>query len=142
MPNFTRNLNILARCSALYRGKAFEELGIGANQYSYILRVCSNPGVSQDTLAKMLFVNKSNAARQLADLEKNGFVARRQGEDKRVLLVYPTEKATETRPKIIAILTNWNNYLTEGFSEEETEKLNDMLGLILERAKAYVERKD
>jgi len=90
----------------------------------------------------MLFVNKSNAARQLADLEKNGFVARRQGEDKRVLLVYPTEKAIETRPKIIAILTNWNNYLTEGFSEEETEKLNDMLGLILERAKAYVERKD
>lgn len=142
MPNLTRNLNILARCSSLYRGKAFEELGIGANQYSYILRACAEPGISQEKLAKKLFINKSNAARQLASLEQNGFIERRQGEDKRMLQVYPTKKAKAIRPKILEQLSKWNNYLMEDFSEEDMELLSSMLEKILIKAQDYVQRKD
>ena len=141
MPKFTRNFNILARCSALYRGRAFEEIGITANQYAYILRACAEPGISQDSIAKELFVNKSNATRQLTALENGGFIERKQSEDdRRVLLIYPTEKARQIRPLIIEKLGIWNDYLLEGFSEDELEKLDSMMEKILEKAKDYVRK--
>ena len=139
MPKFTRNFNILARCSAFYRGRAFEELGITANQYAFILRVCAEPGITQDALAKHLFINKSNATRQLTALENSGFIERRQSEDdRRVLLIYPTQKAIDVRPAILEKLVEWNDYLLEGFNEDELQQLDDMMEKILEKAKTYV----
>ena len=40
---------------------------------SIILRVCRKPGMSQDTLVKMVYIDKSNMARKLAKLEKDGY---------------------------------------------------------------------
>ena len=51
-------------------------------------------GISQEKLAKMIYINKSNVTRNLAVLEKNGYIERRPAEnDKRVMLVFPTQKA-------------------------------------------------
>ena len=46
--------------------------------HTYILNVCRNPGISQEALSQLIFVNKSNVARQLAVLEEKGmFVGKR-----------------------------------------------------------------
>lgn len=89
----------------------------------YLLSVCANPGVSQDALARILFVNKSNVARQLSVLEEGGYVERRQGEDKRVSLVYPTEKAQSTVMAIKEIYARWRQIITADFTEEEKQTL-------------------
>ncbi|MBR3304955.1 MAG: MarR family transcriptional regulator [Christensenellaceae bacterium] len=142
MPKITRDLNVLARCSVYFRGRSFEKIGISANQYSYILSVINNPGITQDGLSKLLFVNKSNAARQLKELEQNGFIIRKQGQDKRVMYVYPTEKAEEIKPEILRVLREWNSLITEGMTEEELALLEKMLDRITDRAKDYVQGKE
>ena len=126
-----RLIGIIERCNALYRSNVFKELGIGGYQHSYILAVCNNPGISQDEIAKRIHVNKSNVTRHITNLEENGFVRREDNpKDKRSFIVYPTEKALEIKPKILKILIDWDNKLTEDLTSEEKEFLNEILNRV------------
>lgn len=143
MPNFMKNLNVTARCSARYRSDRLSSIGLTGCQHSYIINICANPGITQECLSKKLYINKSNVARQLSILEENGFVYREQNpEDKRNMLVYPTEKAKSALPIVLNVLSDWNAYLSEGFTKEEIEKFTEMMDKISEKAQAYVKEKD
>ena len=61
-------INPIARLSAFYREKEFKKIGLGEMHHAYILSICSEPGISQEELACKLFINKSNVARQLAEI--------------------------------------------------------------------------
>ena len=100
----------------MYRAEQLKGTDLGPIHHSYILTVCNNPGISQDGLAKSICINRSNVTRQLTYLEEKGYVERKVSEnDRRVLLVYPTQKAIDSLPEIRKMLRTWNEYLTEGF---------------------------
>ncbi len=140
MDSFMRCISRTARCAQLYRSERFEALGLSGGQYIYITCACRNPGISQEQMARQILVNKSNVCRQLAQLEQNGFVRREpDAKDRRVLRVYPTEKAKQALPQIHQALTEWREYLTGGFTEEERETLDALLERILDKAAAYAE---
>jgi DNA-binding MarR family transcriptional regulator len=138
MPSLTRYINIVSRCAAIWRADKLEGTELGDQHHSYILVVCRHPGISQDTIARRLFLNKSNVTRSLAYLEEHGFVTReRDREDRRQTLVYPTEKAFEVLPHVREIIKGWNSYITEDFTEEELEMYFAMTRRIAERAAEY-----
>jgi DNA-binding MarR family transcriptional regulator len=138
MPSLTRYINIVSRCAAIWRADKLEGTELGDQHHSYILVVCRHPGISQDTIARRLFLNKSNVTRSLAYLEEHGFVTReRDREDRRQTLVYPTEKAFEVLPRVREIIKGWNSYITEDFTEEELEMYFAMTRRIAERAAEY-----
>lgn len=141
MPSFMRQIRIIGRCSNIYRTAELEGTGIGGVHTGYLLALCRTPGMSQEQLSRKIYVNKSNVTRHLAQLEKLGYVERRQSsEDRRVTLVYPTEAAYDILPRISEVIKGWNAYLTEGFTEEELEQFNAMLARITERATSAVDR--
>ena len=143
MSTFMRNLNVTARCANQFRADKLSEVGLSGCQHSYIINICNNPGISQDALSKKLYINKSNVARQLSILEENGFIERKQStDDKRNMLVYPTEKAKKALPVVMKVLKEWTSYLSEGFSEEEIAKFTEMMDRISEKAQAYVSGKE
>ena len=128
MSELTHNITDIARCAAQYRTEELAPLGLKACHGSYLSVICACPGITQDQLARRIFINKSNVARQLAILEEDGFVVRRScTEDKRAMRVYPTDKALEVLPKINAILVRWEEYLTQDLSEKEKILLTQML---------------
>ena len=138
MPSLTRYINIVSRCAAIWRADKLEGTELGDQHHSYILVVCRHPGISQDAIARRLFLNKSNVTRSLAYLEEHGFVTReRDREDRRQTLVYPTEKAFEVLPRVREIIKGWNSYITEDFTEEELEMYLAMTRRIAERAAEY-----
>lgn len=138
MPSLMRYINVISRCGAVWRGDKLKGTDIGALHTSYIMTVCRHPGISQDKLAKRIYINKSNVTRNLAYLESCGYVERRQKDtDKRVTEVYPTEKAMEILPTVQNMLREWNNYLTEDFSEEEMEMFMSMLSRLARKAADY-----
>ena len=140
MVSFMRYINVTARCAAEYRNDHLADIGIVGLQYSYLLNICRNPGVSQEELSHLIHVNKSNVTRQLASLEENGFIERSTSPaDKRVTLVYPTQKAHDALPEIHKVLHDWNKYLTEGFSDEERETLRSLMERVSARAIDYME---
>ena len=138
MPSLMRYINIISRCSSMWRADKLEGTELGDQHYPYILTVCRNPGISQDAIARKLFINKSNVTRSLSYLETHGFVTREQStEDRRITLVYPTEKAQEILPQVRSIIRGWNAYITEGFTEEELEMYMDMTERLAARAADY-----
>lgn len=130
-----RYVNIVSRCGTSYRGARLKDTDLGDTHHSYILTVCRNPGISQDRLSRRLFINKSNVTRNLAYLENHGYVTRQQSDtDRRVICVYPTEKALDALPRIRSIIHEWNDYITEGFTDEEMEMFLSMMSRVAARA--------
>ncbi len=131
-----------SRLTELYRGRLLREDGIAGHQHVYILRVCQSPGISQEELARMIYINKSNVARQISSLEALGYIERRSDtDDKRIMRLYPTEKAVAVLPKIKKILDDWNRYLLEDFNSEEKDELFHLLSRVMEKAEKYVDEK-
>lgn len=128
MTPFLKNLNAISRGTALFREEKLKEYGLTGGQVKYLFAVCNRGGVSQDELAKSMFVNKSNVARQMSALEEGGFVRREQSaEDKRVYKVYPTRKALDLMPVIRAVNDEWKLVLCRGLTDEDTERLSAVL---------------
>ena len=141
MPSFMRQINIIGRCSAMIRNDKLADTGLTGWHYSYILTLCRRPGQSQEQLSRHIYKNKSNVTRHLAQLEKNGYVERRQSEeDKRVTLVYPTQKAYDVLPRVREVIHEWNGYLTEDFTPEEMEHFNAILSRITQKATEAVHK--
>ena len=124
----------------MYRNERLKDTDLGTAHHTYLFTICRNPGISQERLARMIYINKSNVTRNLAVLEKNGYIERRPSEqDKRVMLVYPTQKAEDTLPKLRQIMRDWNDLVAADLTEDELEQLRDILSRIAARATGYAD---
>lgn len=136
-----RLINRTSRLGEMYRNEKMEKYGLKGMHHTYILNICTHPGVTQEQLAEIIFVNKSNVTRQLTVLEKNGYVKRNPDpRDGRKLLVFPTERAQKVYPKVVDILKEWNDIILEGFSSEEKEGLEKELSEMMKKAKFAVDK--
>lgn len=144
MPSFLKNIHMVSRAATQFLEERMQERGQGVKgcHTKYLFAVCNNPGISQDKLAKTVFVNKSNVARQLAALEEGGYIERRECEsDARSLLVYPTKKAAELLPVMREANAEWREAITYGFSEEEKAQLLILTERLYENAAQYMSEK-
>lgn len=140
MNHISNIMNDIARSQMNYRAKFMEKFGLRGFHAKYIVSLCTEPGISQEQLTRRINTNKSNVARQLAVLEETGYVFRRtDSEDKRILRVYPTEKAKEIFPVIEAKKSEWDEFVTCGLSAEEKTQIAIILKKIKQRADAFTE---
>lgn len=135
MASLMKCIGVSQRCYTQYRDENIKPLGINGCHHMYIVNICKNPGITQEKLSKLLFINKSNVTRTIDQLEQDGFVLRQPSpEDKRSYLIYPTEKAVEIYPKIQEIITAWKNNILSDFSEEEKILLLTMMEKVMNKA--------
>lgn len=140
MPALMHNITDISRCAAQYRSEQLAPLGLKACHASYLSAICRCPGITQDQLARRIFINKSNVARQLAILEEDGFVERRPSpEDKRATQVFPTQKALNILPQLIQIFRDWEALVAQDLTEEERELAVKILAKIKTRAAEWME---
>jgi len=143
MPGVMRMVNIISRCHAMYRSDRLKGSGVNPGFYGYVLPVLFNPGMSQEQLARHVCLDKCNVTRHLSMLEEGGYVERRSSDtDKRVTLVYPTDKLEELVPTVRESKRDWTECVLEGLSPEELEQFEATLLKIARRAKEYVNSKD
>jgi DNA-binding MarR family transcriptional regulator len=135
MPSILRNINVISRSATAYKTKSGTIEGISGAQHVFFFQICKHPGLSQDAIVKHTRLNKSTVTRTLAYLEEAGFVKRIQDpNDKRSLLVYPTEKMLEAFPEIRRIAREWNSALIEDIDEEELRIFESVLEKMERRA--------
>lgn len=140
MPRIMRSMAAISRCGNQYRTKELSALGLKGNQSIYLLQICRHPGLTQDQLARNLTMDKSAVARQLTCLEELGYVRRETtANDKRVLLVYPTQKAQDALPEIHRVLRAWEDLITADLSPESREALIGALETMHSRALRWAE---
>jgi len=142
MPELMHHITHVARCAALYRQEELASLGLKSCHASYLDAICTCPGITQDQLARRIFINKSNVARQLVILEEDGFVERRPSpDDKRAIQVFPTQKARDCLPRIAEIFRLWESFVAQDLSEEERECLVTMLEKMKARSADWMEKR-
>ncbi|MBQ3503281.1 MAG: winged helix-turn-helix transcriptional regulator [Oscillospiraceae bacterium] len=140
MSQIIRDITEIARCGSQYRADRLAPMGLKACHASYLTEICDCPGISQEKLAGRICINKSNVARQAAVLEEEGFITRTPSPaDKRVLQLYPTEKALSIMDEVRGILVCWEDCIGHDLSEEEKELLSGLLAKMKVRAAAYME---
>ncbi len=130
-----KNISIIERCNILFRNEAFRKFDLSGYQYSYLIEICRNPGISQEQLTKNMHIDKSNVARGLTSLAEKDYVTRLTNpSDNRYILLYPTEKAMEIYGQLREIIKRERAFLMEGFSEEEEKQLVALLEKLKDRA--------
>lgn len=140
MSQIIRDIIEIARISVQYRGDQLAPMGLKSCHASYLTEICAKPGISQDGLARIICLNKSNVARQAAILEEDGFIIRKSSAaDKRVVELYPTEKTLELMPQISQVLKSWETRIADSLTEEERQSLSDLLAKMKDRATEYME---
>ncbi|MCD8306937.1 MAG: MarR family transcriptional regulator [Clostridia bacterium] len=139
MATFLKNINMISGSASKFLEQELPPQVRGW-QSRYILCVCGTPGITQDGIAKDLFVNKSNVSRQVASLEEAGIFRREDdGQDSRVFHVYPTEKGMELYEVIRAANARWREIITEGLSPEEKDELFRLTSVLYENAVKYMD---
>ena len=134
------DMHDITRCQNQKRREFMAQFSLEGLHAKYIEALCEKPGISQEMLSRRLYVNKSTVARQLSTLEKNGWVRRTQDEnDRRVLHVFPTEKAQRVQPEIRRMEEQWDAFITEGLSEEERQIAAILLRKMKKQADAFME---
>ncbi|WP_152056950.1 MarR family winged helix-turn-helix transcriptional regulator [Aliarcobacter butzleri] len=110
-----------------------EEFDISPEQWSLVFRVVESNGLTQKELSDSTYKDQANITRSIDRLERKGLLKRVSNQmDRRIINIYPTEKAINLVEKIIPISSRFNNYLTENFTEEEKNQLIKLLNKVYE----------
>ena len=142
MSQLIRDITEIARSGAQYRTDRLAPMGLKACHASYLTEICGCPGISQDGLARRIYINKSNVARQATVLEEEGFIVRKPSDvDKRVMELYPTQKALDLLPQLQGILSRWEEWITQELTEEERDQLSGLLTKMKTHSAAYMEER-
>lgn len=128
-------LSIADRYTKMYLDRCLVPLGLNGSQYMYVLKICENPGITQDSFFGFFYVNPSNITRALAGLEKEGYVRKDINPfDKRTCRLYPTARAEDAYGKIRAILDNWEKQVLVDMPPEALEQFNSQLRSLAQKS--------
>ena len=128
-------LSITDRYTKMYMDKHLSPLGINSSQHMYIIKVCKEPGMTQDQLINYFYIHPSNITRSLAALEKGGFIRKEiLPKDKRTSCLYPTEKAYEVYAQIDKLQAAWYDQLLGDFTSDEKVLFAEMMQSIAKKA--------
>lgn len=132
-------LTITDRYSRMYLDRELMKLKLNSGQYFYVLKICEEPGVTQDQLLSLVHVNASNVTRALAYLEKTEFIERKQNhKDRRTYHLYPTQKAKECYDEIQAIKKQWEDNFLDILTSKEQQQLEVLLKKLGHHAVAFM----
>ncbi|MNM86606.1 Organic hydroperoxide resistance transcriptional regulator [compost metagenome] len=131
-----RYISILYRAGAMYFNKNFNIGNIGSGQYTFLLFLENNEGVTQEEMTCKLIIDKGTTAKALKKLEEEGLVKRSVDEnDKRAYRVYLTADGRDIIKDIRNVLLEWNDILTSDFTEEEKKMALNLLQRMVENKK-------
>ena len=132
---FLKWLSITDRYTKIHLDRQLAPLGLNSSQHMYIMKICNEPGITQDRFVTLFYIHPSNITRSLAYLEKTGFIKKEPlKKDKRTCCLYPTDKAHEANKQILHIQKTWYEKLLQDFSVEERELFFSFLNKAGEKA--------
>lgn len=133
MKDILRDIGVISRALDSISNIEFKEIDLAKGQFVYLVRIYENPGIIQEQLVEMLKIDRATASRAISNLEKNGLIIKKSGENnKKNKLLFATDKGETLYPFIIRENEYSNAVALKEFSEEEIKALTDMLKRVKE----------
>ena len=85
--------NITSKHASVFLDEKLNQFELCSGHRVFIKRIYENPGITRDTLKNIVHVHASNVTRAIDYMEEKGYITKSLKEDdKRICLLYPTEK--------------------------------------------------
>jgi MarR family transcriptional regulator for hemolysin len=112
------------------RGSAY---GLSAAQWRLLVRVVKDEGVPQARLAELLEIEPISVSRLIDRMEEGGWIERRpDAGDRRVRMIFPTDKSRETFAAIKSVAGEVYEEALKGLSAEARRAIVQGLSKIIE----------
>ena len=144
MPNdgdltFNRFISIIGRFGQIYFDRELRPMNIGAGQIRIIRALAIKDGINQERIRLFFHLDKATVAKTIKPLIREGYITREKNpEDKRAYRIFLTDKGQSIMPALKQTVRRWADILTDGFTEEETQSINDLLFRMSENARAHI----
>ena len=136
-----RKIRRLYRLGQRYSMNHRTQGDLSPSEFQLLRHVGFHGEVSQRHLAEDLSVDKAMITRTLQKLEAKGYLVRveeaKDGRSKKVIAL-PAAKRIHQEGR--GLDEQFSDILTEGFSKEELQTLDRLLGVMADRAKALLDR--
>lgn len=135
-PRFRNWIAVARACHLVQQelARKLKPLDLKTPHLDILVNLTRTPGISQQDLARKLFVGRSNMTMLLPQLEKRGLVERRADtDDKRVLRLFLTPKGAELADRAIAVQAKIIDDMMAATSPEECEMVGDSMRRIVTR---------
>ncbi|MEU0478212.1 MarR family transcriptional regulator [Streptosporangium sp. NPDC006013] len=107
------------------------EIDLYPGQERVLGALWDNGPQSQNALARIVGIDVSTMTKTLQRLERSGFVSRRPDlANRRISIVEITPRGHALRPEVDRVLTEMHHRMTRGLTEEQTEELTSLLGVV------------
>lgn len=111
------------------RGSAY---GLSAAQWRLLVRVVKDEGVPQARLAELLEIEPISVSRLIDRMEEGGWIERRQdASDRRVRMIFPTDKSRETFAAIKSVAGEVYEEALKGLSADARRAIVHGLSAII-----------
>ncbi len=128
-------VSVLYRYRKRFMSKRLEPYGIVGGMFTILLTVSKYDGINQEQISDYLKIDKTTTAKAIKKLEDEGYIRREMDcEDKRINRVYITQKTVEIIPEISMALTEWDQILRSGISEDAYQDAERTLHKMAENA--------
>jgi DNA-binding MarR family transcriptional regulator len=115
---------------------------IGSGQFTFLLTIAKEEGISQKALSEELLIDKTTTAKAIKKLEAEGYVRRETNPaDNRYYLLFLTELGREVLPKVATVLHDISRKSRVGISDEEYELMLILLKKMLRNMSEQVRQK-
>lgn len=117
-----REIGLLSRAIQYIADVKYKELKLQKGQFTFLTRICENPGISFIDLSNMLKVDKTTTSKAVQKLIDAEYIYKKiDNKDKRSYNLMPTDKALEIYDYIIEEENLNLGICFKGLSEEEKE---------------------
>lgn len=133
MNNITlfRKIGTISREAMIDMNKFSREYNLDNNLFLYLIRIVENPGISLVELTNLVKFEKSTISRALTKLEKLGYLIKETNpQNKKYILIYPTEKAHDIYKIIINEERIYSNNALTKLDNNEKDILFELLNKI------------
>ena len=128
---------LIYRYSQSYFNEKLKKYGLGNGQYVFLLHLLDHEGINQETLAHMVKIDKTTAARAVARLVRAGYVSRTVSDkDRRAYVLRTTEKAQTVKQALKKTMDDWYKILVQEFSPEECRQFDKLMKQAVQNAAA------
>lgn len=145
-PRFRNWIAVARACHLVQQelARQLKSLDLKTPHLDIMVNLVRTPGMSQQDLARKLFVGRSNMTMLLPQLEKRGLVERRPDpDDKRVLRLFLTEEGRALADRAIAVQAAIVDDIMSLSTPQECEMVGDsmrrIVGHLLGRQRAGAE---
>ncbi len=123
-------ISLIFRKHAKYLNKRMESVNLTFGLYPFLIEIYSNDGISQEDLAKILYLNESTVTRNLEKLEKRGLIVRTPNKRKKIITI--TDEGKEVAKIVMDYDEKWDEIIKKDLSEEEYNSFKKTLIKICE----------